>query len=173
VSFDWRTHLDIAALLTDDPREEAKRAPISRAYYAAFGHAKLHLVTIGATRSPESGHDEVWNTFKTATGNRDCQRVHTTGFNLKDLRDRADYDATLPPQRSVDSMTRAALRWAREITGAVDRIAQSPWPGVIPPPETDAEQLRRLLRKLSPDHIKPLLAHALRLQRRSERRTVT
>jgi uncharacterized protein (UPF0332 family) len=173
VSFDWRGYLDIARMLAENPREEAKRAAISRAYYAAFGHVKAYLVAVGATKSVEPGHDEVWNTFKSVSGHRDCQRVTTTGFNLKDLRDRADYDAIFPPHRPLDARTRAALRWAQEVIEAVERIAQAPWPGAIPPPETDAEQLRRLIRNLSPEHIRTLLAHAKRLQRRAERRPRT
>jgi uncharacterized protein (UPF0332 family) len=173
VTFDWRRFLDIAQSLAEDPREEAQRASISRAYYSAFGHAKAHVISVGATRSPEPGHDEVWSTFRTVPGSLDCKRVFTAGFNLKDLRDRADYDATFPPRRSLDASTRAALRWASEIIEAVERIAQSPWPGAIPPPETDAEQLRRLIRNLPAEQVRTLLAHAQRLQRRSERRSIT
>jgi hypothetical protein len=173
MGFDWRRYLDVARMLAEDSREEAKRAAISRAYYAAFGHAKSYLLAMRATKSIEPGHDEVWNAFKAVTGHRDCQRVNTTGFNLKDLRDRADYDAAFPPHRSLDAMTRAALRWGQEIIEAVERIAQAPWPGSVPPPETDSEQLRRLIRSLPPNHTRTLLAHAKRLRRRTERRTTT
>jgi uncharacterized protein (UPF0332 family) len=63
VKFDWTTYLELAMELRDDPREQCGRTAISRAYYAAFNHAKSFVEQRTDTSMPSHGgaHDEVPN----------------------------------------------------------------------------------------------------------------
>lgn len=53
--FDWAEYLVAAKEWSADPRESHGRAAISRAYYAAFNHAKKHIERTGNHQLPREG----------------------------------------------------------------------------------------------------------------------
>jgi hypothetical protein len=53
--FDWSTYLELATELAEQAHEQHGRTAISRAYYAAFNHAKVFIEKIGNTTIPTDG----------------------------------------------------------------------------------------------------------------------
>jgi uncharacterized protein (UPF0332 family) len=53
--FDWATYLDLATELAQHAHEQHGRTAISRAYYAAFHHARRFVENGGNTNIPTDG----------------------------------------------------------------------------------------------------------------------
>jgi hypothetical protein len=53
--FDWSTYLQLATELAQQTHEQYGRTAISRAYYAAFNHAKRFVERTGNTTIPPDG----------------------------------------------------------------------------------------------------------------------
>lgn len=105
----WSNYLDLAQELVaraDD--EAAARSAISRAYYAAFGSVRDHLVRRGAT-VPKAGpaHAVVWTRFH-ASADPTHRRIADIGRILRKKRSQADYDETYP-HLTLDARRAVAL----------------------------------------------------------------
>lgn len=107
--FDWAKFLVLAHSLASQGTEEASRSAISRAYYAAFGMAKLRLDQKGIM-VPDTGeaHSFVWKSFSRYA----CRELGNTGTRLLRTRKQADYDGSLV---NLGKVTESALADAEEI----------------------------------------------------------
>jgi uncharacterized protein (UPF0332 family) len=68
MSFQWRLLLKVAVRLLDgSPEERHIRSAINRAYYAAFGEARVFAIKKGLALSRRAGsHQQVWNFLRGA-----------------------------------------------------------------------------------------------------------
>lgn len=68
MSFQWRLLLKVAVRLLDgSPEERHIRSAINRAYYAAFGEARIFAIRKGLVLSLGAGsHQQVWNFLRKA-----------------------------------------------------------------------------------------------------------
>ena len=142
MSFDWHEYLVLARELAGSPTvpsiEEARlRSAISRAYYAAFGRARLHLSAVeGDTGIPATSeaHQQVGDNF--AANPDPLHRL--IGEHLRTLRlnrNLADYG---PSVRGLSGITRASLEMAYWVLQGIDHLPDSPGDqstngGVVPP----------------------------------------
>lgn len=102
-AFDWSQYLVLAKDLSTRSDEAALRSAISRAYYAAYHHAKTFCAskTISIIKGGgNSDHHDLWETFGMKAG-RTFANVHTIGNRLKRKRGNADYDAEISGLPSV------------------------------------------------------------------------
>lgn len=99
MSFDWGGYLELADELGDAASEDALavarwRSAVSRAYYAAFHHARGHLeATRGEVvgRPGQSVHQAVARALKSGQNEME-QRVGDKLWELRGYRNAADYD---------------------------------------------------------------------------------
>jgi uncharacterized protein (UPF0332 family) len=116
--FDWRQYLRLADELmerSEELEEASNRSAISRAYYAAFNLALERAAAIGLDVQPsdeECGnqHAACWRAFR-AHSDKKLRAIGTLGRDLRDIRNRADYEANLPDhvrkaERAVDDARR-------------------------------------------------------------------
>ncbi len=96
--FDWSQYLILAKDLSTRSDEAALRSSISRAYYAAYHHAKTYCasksIPIINSGGGNSDHYDLWETFGKRAGTT-FAAVHTMGNRLKRKRVNADYDANI------------------------------------------------------------------------------
>lgn len=130
-SFDWHAYLELAdELAAKSPDEEnpptaqaveaAKRAAVSRAYYAAFNLAMQLAGRHGYRRKEgERSHQDLWG-FIQRLGDRELRAVGTHGLAVLRERVWADYTPSSVASR-VDYRTQEAIRLARLISKIVDR----------------------------------------------------
>jgi hypothetical protein len=122
--FDWRDLLSLAESLALQPEEAARRAAISRAYYAVFHQAKA---LVEAREGPLSlsvdSHERVWRDLERK--GRGLARIGQDGRRFKRLRVAADYEVALP---RLDQQLQEALALARSLD---ERIAKEQ---AAPPP---------------------------------------
>jgi hypothetical protein len=119
--FDWSDFLVVANELARRTGDEAAtRTAIGRAYYAAFGVARRHLIRAGVA-VPQAGpaHRLVWATFH-ATPGRVHRRIANRGRQLLLRRRRADYDDHYP-EASADALQ--AVTWARRLLDDLASLA--------------------------------------------------
>lgn len=116
MSFDWREYFHLADNLNGAARpytqEAALRTIVSRAYYAAFCHARNYA----AARQHFSAQgiaDDHRNLREHFRGRND-HGIVTRLDNLRRWRNNCDYDNDLP---NLPAMVGAALRAAREVLG--------------------------------------------------------
>lgn len=108
--FDWASFLDLGRSLaekTDD--EAAARSAVSRAYYAAFHHAKSYLVAHDENvQVPRDGssHERVPELLKRAGRTRAEISAATKLERLKKLRRWADYEPS-SRERLMDEVEQA------------------------------------------------------------------
>ena len=102
-AFDWSQYLVLARDLGTRSDEAALRSAISRAYYAAYHHAKMYcarkriqIISSGGN----SDHYDLWETFGRKAGIT-FAKVHASGDRLKRKRVNADYDAEISGLASV------------------------------------------------------------------------
>lgn len=114
MSFQWTEFLALARFLhtattPEITREAALRSAVSRAYYAAYGHARNHAVAelFGAEGSADD-HLALRLHFD-RTGRTDVGKLLA---ELRHSRNRADYDEILPRLEMI----------ANESIGKADRI---------------------------------------------------
>lgn len=101
--FDWSQYLVLAKDLSARSDEAALRSAISRAYYAAYHHAKRFCASKSisiTTSGGNSDHYDLWETFGRRAG-KTFAKVHTVGTRLKRKRGNADYDAEIVSLASV------------------------------------------------------------------------
>jgi uncharacterized protein (UPF0332 family) len=118
--WEWSAFLDLARELVNRPDDEAAaRSAISRAYYAAFGTAREHLVQRGIA-VPKAGpaHALVWDHFH-AVGDTLHRRIANLGRTLRKYRGHADYDDTYP---DLERDARRAVRFARRLLSDLDSL---------------------------------------------------
>jgi uncharacterized protein (UPF0332 family) len=111
MTFAWKEYLDVALFLTGrevEVSEESKqRSAVSRAYYAAFGHAKEHAVKNKGFIPKGGGEDH-------SALRRFCQQHGMSWIEriLNDLcswREECDYDSEVPglAEKSNESLNKS------------------------------------------------------------------
>jgi len=141
MSFDWSQYLDVSQELTKQaktspmPLQEAQlRSAISRAYYAAFGRARRHLINYERIPEPRGNmlfndlgeriniHQYVRECFK----NRDDETYQEIGENLErlsKLRNIADYNLNSPEiNRNLSITIQISLNWAKDIINTLRKL---------------------------------------------------
>ncbi len=99
--FNWSGYLRLAEeLATREQDEAAQRSAVSRAYYAVFGKARDRLRTEGFEVPRRATHRFVWSTFRRS---RELHwwRIGVDGDRLKEYREKADYENSLPGLRKI------------------------------------------------------------------------
>lgn len=96
--FDWLGFLDVARRLADadEAGEADRRTALSRAYYAAFNHARSYLARIDPVLViPKTGaaHEFVPEHLKQRNRSKQAQNAARKLEHLKRLRKWADYDS--------------------------------------------------------------------------------
>jgi hypothetical protein len=91
MAFDWRDFLEFAKSLSTDSREAARRSAISRAYFAAFGHA-FDYATRYLGFVPRNLSDDHGRLRSHLTRSRRRAIADRIG-QLRNWRNQADYDA--------------------------------------------------------------------------------
>jgi hypothetical protein len=91
VAFDWHEFLVLARSLVSDPQESAQRTAISRAYFAAYGHAfdyaKRYLRFV--PRADSDDHGRLRDHLKRSRRAGIAESLHW----LREARNRADYNS--------------------------------------------------------------------------------
>jgi len=97
VSFTWQAFADLAVWLLEERTDEAsQRMAISRAYYAAYHAASVH-VRANQLYPPEQHmtHCRVWKLLRDAKCPR-CTEIASLGFAVETARVKADYRNPFP-----------------------------------------------------------------------------
>jgi len=97
--------------------ESCYRSVISRAYYAAFGVAKNHLISIGVRIPREKAHAFVIKQFQDNI--RNYQVIGNRLLTLRDLRNNADYDDNV---FHVNTKAINAIRQSQEIINLINQL---------------------------------------------------
>ena len=95
--FEWRHYLVLAEALAQGPDEAHWRSAISRAYYAAYNHARLYVIRrLSLAVPPVDGHKFVWDALKLGAGRlqNELSAAHN-GRTLRHDRNQADYESKL------------------------------------------------------------------------------
>jgi len=126
MSFDWGDFLEIARRLAADPtsvgpEEAALQTAISRAYYAAFHHARRFAQGRGDVRLTERGEDHslVIRYFQESR-ERQREKIGTDLDRLYDHRRKADYKR--PLRENLPSKVQASLVIASRILEALGAL---------------------------------------------------
>ena len=126
MNFHWSEYLDLAQELTRESlssplREAMFRTAISRAYYAAFGQARNHLVSIDREEIPRgvNTHQYVIDTFEESDDSRRRVIGHLL-HHLRSTRNAADYENIF--RRDLRGVTRGALGEAEEIIRTLETL---------------------------------------------------
>ena len=110
--FDWHDNLVLArvlhataAALPGVPAEALQRCVVSRAYYAAYGHAFRYATAYLGFRGKKNAddHGALRAHVKRSRRNNAAQYLE----DLRDWRNACDYDANLPPADLPKMMTSA------------------------------------------------------------------
>ncbi len=116
--FDWREYLNLADHLNAPPRpytpEAASRTVVSRAYYAAYCHARNYAAANlnFVPQNIAADHANLRQHFR----GRNEPIIASHLDRLRDWRNKCDYDDTLPAPH-LTMMVRASLQAAREVLG--------------------------------------------------------
>jgi hypothetical protein len=123
---DWNSYLKLAERLLDSAQNEADvRSATSRAYYACYNLARRYKERHGLIPPPPpkhrkswGSHEEVWHAIK-ASRLPQCAVICDLGFDLRNQRNRADYDDVIP-----DALTEAmsALFTASTLAGYIKSL---------------------------------------------------
>jgi hypothetical protein len=116
--FDWREYLNLADSLNGVARpytpEATSRTIVSRAYYAAFCHARNYAVA-NQNFVPQGIAEDHRNLRQHFRGQNEPTIASHLDL-LRDWRNKCDYDNTLPVPH-LTMMVGASLRAAREVLG--------------------------------------------------------
>ncbi len=115
--FDWGEFLELADFLAGDEAsrrttEAASRTAVSRAYYAAFCHARRHALTRLRYRPAGTAADHV--TLRRHLAQHGFFRVARRLDDLRTWRNLCDYEDSVV---NLPLILRAALRAAHEVIG--------------------------------------------------------
>ncbi|MCL4543011.1 MAG: hypothetical protein M1118_00185 [Chloroflexi bacterium] len=99
MTFDWRSYLQLAQFLQGQggancPQEAAERSAVSRAYYAAYGHARTYAcqhLAFAASGRPED-HKRLQQHFQ----NQGQVRIAKDLSRLRQWRNDCDYEDSVP-----------------------------------------------------------------------------
>jgi uncharacterized protein (UPF0332 family) len=123
MSFDWSDFLTLADALSttdwDGNREASLRTAISRAYYAAFGEARLRLRSVRlATRRSAAEHGEIATFYATRYGEQGAEVAAVLG-RLRNRRNAADYDDDFA---EVEYICNLSIEDARNLLALLDKL---------------------------------------------------
>jgi uncharacterized protein (UPF0332 family) len=107
--FNWSHFFEVAQCLAETDDEASYRSALSRAYYAAFHHARMYLARIDPElQIPAHGgaHEAVPQQLKLQNRTRQAKNAGTKLDKLKRLRKWADYDDR-SRTRLTDDVTQA------------------------------------------------------------------
>lgn len=120
MSFDWKEFNDLALALASIHTDEAShRTAISRAYYAAYHEASAYIRARAlCPASQPLTHRLVWRLIREAPGARSAV-IANLGFDLRNLRESADYRNPYPGVLSADVnralvISAAMIAWLNE-----------------------------------------------------------
>lgn len=126
MSFDWADYLQLAEILKETPEdrplsEAAFRSATSRAYYAAFHHAKGHASSEGFSPS-DSGddHQNVQRHFRRGAAEARAAIATKLGRLLTN-RNQADYDDHF--RSSPRALANMSVKTAQEVFVLIDSLA--------------------------------------------------
>jgi uncharacterized protein (UPF0332 family) len=113
--FDWKEYLDIARYLSGDSsisigRESSLRAAISRAYYAAFCHARNYAINKFSFRPSGFGSDH--SAVRRYYSKTRLSAVEKLLSDLYEWRQQCDYDDEVD---NIESMCDSAIDMADEV----------------------------------------------------------
>jgi hypothetical protein len=111
--------IDFAESLLALPGEYAQRAAIGRAYYAV-GHAALGIAIEAGLVGPSPNLHAVWGRFRTLSGQPAWSLVGYQGWDLKKLRERADYLVVYDGNLAAEAADAVAL--AREMIARMEAL---------------------------------------------------
>lgn len=122
MTFDWRDYLKLARRLAESAADDAaKRAAISRAYYAAYNMTRLYLHIMA---KGEGSHRIVWE-----AADRDSREkvklAGKKGWKLKERRELADYE---PRMSDLNYRLTESLDLAQQILNLLYPPAPPPSP---------------------------------------------
>lgn len=119
--FDPSEFLAVARELAAGDTEGHHRSAISRAYYAAFWHARGRLAEDNGSLPDavgENSHNRVWDYFAADIDARG-DSIGEQGWTLKRARARADYGSRPVQQRDAQR----AIQQAERLIAAIDALA--------------------------------------------------
>ena len=135
MSFEWQQYLLLAQELAGKPTvlrpgEEARlRSALSRAYYAAFCQARLHVMGVeGSTPlgAADNVHFEVARQL-ISNAEETHQLIGEHLSTLRRYRNQADYEQVVV---NLEGLTRAALAIAEWVLDALDALPDNPLSGI-------------------------------------------
>src|SRR4051794_16566657 len=115
MSFDWREYLRVARLFADPAfpaginDEAAKRTAVSRAYYAAFGYARVRAQFEGFVGLESAEDHALLRQHFDRTGRRDLARILN---KLRQWRNQVDYETSV---NHLPMMTKEAISEAQRL----------------------------------------------------------
>ena len=117
--FDWSEYLVLAKELSTRADEASWRTAISRAYYAAYWHARLGLNDEANISShPGNKHDYVWQ-FYWSSNNKSGESIGKNGKTLSGHRAAADYKAAIAITKSTAEIR---IRQAEILIDDINRL---------------------------------------------------
>lgn len=114
MAFDWSEYLMVAQSLSQgtvcNSVEAARRSAVSRAYYAAYGHARRYA-TRRLTFTPSRSADDHWRLCEYLAEKR-YEDLANDLEELRRWRNQCDYDDTVG---ALEGLVSASLKGARNI----------------------------------------------------------
>lgn len=126
MSFDWREFLNLARLLKDEPyakcnKESAYRTAVSRAYYAAFCHARNYARDNQGYTSikDEDDHKNIRKHFRLYNMYKIAQWLD----NLRVWRNQCDYDDVIIDEeaRDINILTNVAVDRVQKVLAELSK----------------------------------------------------
>src|SRR5438034_11720718 len=116
MAFDWRNYLELARFLlnysgSDVDREAGLRSAASRAYFAAFGHARNYAVAHLGFTAKDSPDDH--GALKAHLKKGKTAKMASRLDRLRQWRNASDYAADAPGD--LDAVVRAAIAEAEKV----------------------------------------------------------
>lgn len=124
MSFDWATYLQVSDFLNENYQCEASfRSSVSRAYYCAFGRARLFCLSQKYIKHTEKGskiHQIVIDALQSVDYDPEILGMGNLLASLREKRNEADYDVF--SKKMTESYAKIAVEDAREILAIIDEF---------------------------------------------------
>lgn len=130
--FDWAEYLELAREMVGQGEpsgtnmEARLRCAASRAYYAAFGRARMYLSqVIGVRDIPDTGkvHEFVISRYR-ENDDRRWKAIGSGLDRLRQYRNDADYHEHVG---KWDKKAQSSLKWGRRALGGLSKLEGAPW----------------------------------------------